>query len=828
MYYFGGNMNLEEAIKYAVTGNALLFCGSGFSSGAVSINDEKLPIGAGLCKKLKKELGMEEDDDDDIEYYATKYRKIYGDVKLIKLLEENFIVKQVKEYHKVISNVNWKRIYTTNYDNLIENYGEKFKRKAVTLSSEPRFNKSHKELVIHLNGSIHNLSSEKFDSEFKLTMASYSSEEFIKSDWYEIFKNDISSAKAIFFIGFSLKYDLDIRRAIVSRKGIREKSFFIDSISLTPKNEDILSEYGTVLKCGCEGLAEKIKSFSEGFTEPKGYLEPLYVFERLSKDEPTYTNVRDEDVINLLYRGEYSRSLAYYNNENNRYIFKREAVSNALKLLEENKKIIVFESDFGNGKTCVLELLQYELNKIGHVFRLINGDEDINQDIDNILNNYSGKKFIFIDNYHNHFNVLNSIDKYDLSECQIILAERSYINDTLYTDILKLNCVNEENIAILSLNRLKDNEINLIIDLFDNYNLWGENSKWTKQKKKTYIKNDCKRSLKDVLISVFNAPVIRNKLDEILKIAKKDKKAEKIIIMAIIAELVNLELDIDDYLYFLSMIDLSVKIQKDNEINELVDIDNNKIKIKSSILAHLIIQNSKFSDKIVDLLISIMVKLESKRNIQKYVNVQFALISFSNIQLLIREKGEKFNNLIIRYYENIKNTQYCNGNVFFWIQYANARISLKQFVEAKICLDKAKSEMHDNRDYPQYDTCYSRYLLENQLYSNIIENAYDIFEEAHNGIYNNKNSKNRWHFPLKQTNLYYDYFKKFYITFSETEKSLFIMHCKQVLEKIDDYISERKNIDGNAHHRVLEAKKKIAYIIENYMSYDEVASFKCE
>lgn len=818
-------MDLKDAIQYAITGNALLFCGSGFSVGSTAINGKNLPVGSGLCNILKKELNIL-DEDDDIEYYATKFRKEYGDSRLIDILKSNFTTKSYKKYHEIISNIDWRRIYTTNYDDIIESSGKAYKRKSVTLSSEPRQNYNHKELVVHLNGSIHNLTSEELDSEFKLTMCSYSSTEFIESNWYEIFKNDIDSVKAIFFVGFSLKYDLDIRRAITSRKGIREKCFFIDSMHLTPKSEDILSSYGEVLKIGTNGFAGEIEEVNKNYLKPEGYKEPLYVFEEFDKEEPRYRKVRDEDVINLLCRGEYLHDLVFHNNNNNKYIFKRDAVDKVLKLINKGKKFIMLESDFGNGKTCTLNILQYELSKIGHVFSLVNSDEDINHDIDNILVNYKGRNFIFIDNYHNHFKVLEILDKYNLLDCVIILSERSYINDTLYSDILNLAQANEDNTSIISLNRLTNVEIDSIIKLFNSYNLWGKNSRWSYNQKKKYINKNCKGSLKDVLIWMFDAPIIKDKLQEILDIIKKDKKAEKIVIMALISKLVNLDLNIDDYLYFLSMTDFSLKIQKDNTMNELVDIDENDIKIKSSILAHLIIRNSKFSDKIVDSLIAIMNRLDKKRNTEKYINVQFALISFSNIQLLIKEKGEKFNNLIIRYYESVKNTQYCNNNVFFWIQYANARISLKQFVEAKLCLDKAKAEMHDNRYYPQYDTCYSRYLLENQLYFNIIEGAYEVFEQAHNGIYNSKNRKDRWHFPLKQTNLYYEYFKKFYGVFSETERSFFIIHCKEVLDKINDYIDARSKIDGKTHHRVLYAKKSIESILQNYVSYDEVASTK--
>lgn len=821
-------MDIEEGIRYAITGNALLFCGSGFSVGATSIIDEKFPIGAGLCNLLKRKLGIDDDDDDDLEFYSGKFKKEFGANNLIKLLENNFTVKNYRDYHKTVSNIDWRRIYTTNYDNILEASATNYKRKAITLANEPRENKNHKELIIHLNGNIKNLTPEKLNNELRLTMTSYSSTNFIESDWYEVFKNDIDSSKAIFFIGFSLKYDLDIRRAITSRKNLKEKTFFIDSEYISGKNEEILSEYGQVFKIGVDGFAKLVEKIDKEYIKPSGYKEPLYAFSQYDKDEPDYRRVRDIDVINLLYRGEYLKDLLAHNSTNERYIFKRDAIKNTLDLINEGKKFIILESDFGNGKTFTLNVLEYELNKLGYVFKLANSAEDVNKDIDNIMQNYEGKKFIIIDNYHNSFKVLNILDKYNLSEITVILTERSYINDLLYNDLLSIKQCDEKNTQIISLNRLSNDEIDSLIGLLNNFNLWGKRSKWKFSDKRRFIKSDCNRSLKEVLIETFKSNVIKAKLDEIINIINKDKTAEIIMLLSIISNLVNLDLNLDDYLHLLSLTNLSLEIKRDININEIMNIDNSEIKVKSSILADFIISNTDYSDKIIDLIIKIMNILDNKSAIEKYSNIQFSLISFSNIQLLIRAKGQRFKDLIIRYYESIKNNNYCNHNVFFWIQYANARISLNEFVEAKLCLDKADSEKEPGRNYPQYDTCYSRYLLENQLNSKDKKNAYNVFEEAHRGIYNNKNSKDRWHFPLKQTYLYYEYYKVFYSSFTESEKGLFILRCQEIYNKITDYMSVRNDIDGKANHRVLNSKRKLEYILGTYLNNEEIASTKAK
>lgn len=69
-------------------------------------------------------------------------------------------------------------------------------------------------LCIHLNGYIGDLNEGALDKEFKLTDQSYTAEDFVDSDWITLFDSDLKTSDAIFFIGFSMNSDLDIKRVI--------------------------------------------------------------------------------------------------------------------------------------------------------------------------------------------------------------------------------------------------------------------------------------------------------------------------------------------------------------------------------------------------------------------------------------------------------------------------------------------------------------------------------------------------------------------------------------------------------------------------------------
>ena len=53
-------MKLQEAIQYAIDGEAILFLGSGFSFGGKNKNGGDLKIGSGLSHAICRDLGIPE------------------------------------------------------------------------------------------------------------------------------------------------------------------------------------------------------------------------------------------------------------------------------------------------------------------------------------------------------------------------------------------------------------------------------------------------------------------------------------------------------------------------------------------------------------------------------------------------------------------------------------------------------------------------------------------------------------------------------------------------------------------------------------------------
>lgn len=191
-------MELEEAINKIFEKNCLLFLGAGFSQGAINVLNNKMPTARILSNQLDELSGGQ--NEGNLEEAAEQYIEEMGEYQLVPLLRETYTAKEITKGQKTISDCCWSRIYTTNYDNIIEfaSLSNGVVMTPVTLSSRMKEYKDKKSIVIHLNGSIANLKPSTLTEEFKLSASSYNTQSFLNSEWVSLFRYDVQDADAIF------------------------------------------------------------------------------------------------------------------------------------------------------------------------------------------------------------------------------------------------------------------------------------------------------------------------------------------------------------------------------------------------------------------------------------------------------------------------------------------------------------------------------------------------------------------------------------------------------------------------------------------------------
>src|SRR5690606_12874207 len=112
-------MSLPEASKIE-TGTSILFLGAGFSAEATNTNDEDIKDVDSLIAYLLKKANVTSTDGYDLDTAAEEGQKVHGAEATMVALHKNFRTKDYTPEQALVVTQPWRRIYTTNYDDVIE------------------------------------------------------------------------------------------------------------------------------------------------------------------------------------------------------------------------------------------------------------------------------------------------------------------------------------------------------------------------------------------------------------------------------------------------------------------------------------------------------------------------------------------------------------------------------------------------------------------------------------------------------------------------------------------------------------------------------------
>ena len=118
-------------------------------------------------------------------------------------------------------------------------------------------------ICFHINGSIQNLTKSELNTSFKLSDYSYNTNLFVNNQWGNLFKLDLKTYSTIIFIGFSMKYDLDIKRIV--NKINKDKIIFVVNENEPDVNQKFLSKYGSVEPIGLDGFMNAVNNVKKTY-----------------------------------------------------------------------------------------------------------------------------------------------------------------------------------------------------------------------------------------------------------------------------------------------------------------------------------------------------------------------------------------------------------------------------------------------------------------------------------------------------------------------------------------------------------------------------------
>ena len=432
-------MDIDEALELALDGHAVLFAGAGFSREATNWRGNSLKSAGELATHLAEKTSLPKETP--LEDAAEEFVRQHGEAQLLTSLKLEFTVSEVAQWHKDIAEVPWRRIYTTNYDNVLEKAYSDVQRtlRPVTLSQEARLRseKSSETLCVHLNGFVELATSQSVGTELKLTDTSYLSASISESPWAALFRQDLGLARAVFFVGYSLS-DLDIRRLLFETNQLRDKCFFV-----LGKSPDVLTErraarFGEAIRASASDFAKLVGDKSSSYVPQEAESHIGYSIKKFTPPDGTVA-FADQAIFDLLLWGVAKSDLMWDSlHEGNQYFLERPDTQKVLRNITSGNSIVAIHSELGNGKTLFLEGLKCRAIEEGYeVYAVTDRSGDLFHELDLILQS-DAKVILFIDNYPDWMDVIQTYSLNAQPHHALVISARNAVHDVMIDRVCKL------------------------------------------------------------------------------------------------------------------------------------------------------------------------------------------------------------------------------------------------------------------------------------------------------------------------------------------------------------------------------------------------------
>ena len=799
-------MTFKDALDLIPYGNCLLFVGAGFGHLAKNKSGDFLPLGGKLADILDEKSGFKSEGD--LKVASEFFRDTMGDGELIDLLNDHLTPMEPTEAQIKIVRFPWKRIYTTNYDDCVEIAGRKshIARKAVDRWHTPNDFKNKRDIVIHLNGSLSTLKATSLDADFKLTDGSYLGDELNNNPWREFLKNDLLDCQAAFFVGFSMGGDLELSKIVYNAKNIKEKSFFIVK-DTNAKNLYQLKKFGSVENIGAENFAsylDKLPKVSEETSKLK-ISGKCFIQSGISQPVDTITDGNRRDLFIWGKYGEpiLKRALTFPNY--GEYFIYRTKLQEVINLICNGVRNIVVHGNIGNGKSLFVAALTIKLANEGYeVYRLKNdSNRDISfSDLEYICSRKGIKTAIVVEQYNLHKDVL---EKFNLWRCDTVLITTAR---TVYND-MNIDWLQNQvkgDVKEVNLNRLDDNEVAIITKIFETNGFWADLSWVHTSQKESFIKDECKRSLRVLLLRLLETKSVKDSMQSAVNTLKNGAIFRDCLILMLISSYLGLNLDMDMIGYGLNKNIDSSKIERDPVIREFVSERDGSITKQSSLVAEVLLGSIVDVEVVKDVLVRTFRQFDNMRDVKMYKDVLSNLLTFRILRQPLNANVDKFHKVIGSFYEGIRDCEFCKHNPLFWLQYAIAVLDEEDYKSAKIYFESAYAYAKKRKNFDSYqiDNHYARYLLEHGSKVDVGNDYMKVFREAHNIVTDRSHSKVQKYYPFRVARGYLSYVIMYKDRYSDDEREEVYNDCNQILKMIEEF--RKSNRDSADRRDVAECE----------------------
>lgn len=531
-----------EHLKKAVLSNSVnLFLGAGFSSEATNASGKNIPVGSEFAKILWQFLSYPGNyDDTPLQqiFDAALARKKASDIQA--LLNQCFRCVSIPEWFALVTRFFWRRIYTTNVDDVIETA---FRRFSISQQLKPINGISEdyqdRDLLldelqyVKLNGTL-------TDNPKSITFSArqYASRIVENDTWYDHFTREYSTRVTV-FIGTKLNEPL-LFRAIESRgrkygQAEHGPRSYVICRSFSPVDEDNLKEFRVVPIAGSakeffELLAKvcsPLPPLEEVLLKANPGLEGMLKIMGKELNERTRLSIRAfyehfspvslpskvASVRKLFLQGAEPQWGDIYNELDAPREFTDDIIQIAKHLHAENEGgLLALSGSAGSGKSTVLKRAALTLSSLGHLVFFSNCEElPETHSFENAIDALPAKPVIFFDNAHLAFGQIGqylTCLKRTSRKALFVISARTHPLVDIVAEWKTQNKVEERRIPDLS-----PKDVDSILDKLDQHNLLGKLAGHARNQQREVFLSYAKRQ---VLVAM-RAATLGKGFDEIIK-----------------------------------------------------------------------------------------------------------------------------------------------------------------------------------------------------------------------------------------------------------------------------------------------------------------------
>lgn len=744
---------LDEAVLSALRGQATLVVGSGVGFLAKNAAGAAIPSAARLLELMFEELKEPADLRAPLDRVSAHFGHEIGFPRLYELLKTQMHATEVTDASYVnFLKAPWKRIYTTNFDDVVEVADPK--RKSHTIPDDLRT--VGKGDIIHLNGYVDNIDPVRFDESTNLTTWSYALSQFAGSPLAHFFRTDLRSSRHVIFLGVSLASDLDITRIISDDRIPHDKVLFVVGPD-TPKYDlTTLERYGTVLTAGVDELLAVFERLKNSPSAKTATL-PVSTFHAFTRDEEQPQKQRLGLRDQLLFGRIDLQHLILSDADklvgaNQRFIGRSQGKDLATAIIKGHADVAIVHGDIGCGKTFLaIEAARQLFDASFDVFWARAGryDED---EIQSIAQRDTPTAIIF-DGYIEHRDAIETTMNVRNKNTAIVVCLRNVVYDLSRESIASLFGDDAFSIEVRPLSK---EELASFDGMLLGSGLLGTAATGSTSDRTRRYESHLGSSIFRILVDLVSSDHLREEIEHEIAPVLNDQQVSAAFAAILAGCVLETEFDIDQWDECVGVTAVDRLLKKYQTVTRhFIDSDGYAFISRPSVVGTELLREHLPTALVIQGLLRLYkyalgadFRYGSRRLIE-------TVMRYSRVEPLFRN-DDKYRHLMA-YYDAMQSYQQTDANSQYWLQKAIAASVHGNLAKPEVLLttDKlfatayARVSPSQTRQKMNIDNYYARYMLMRVLHQEDADRAYTMTVDAVTRLMRQVHLDEAKHYPYK-------------------------------------------------------------------------------